>query len=127
MGVPSVRGESLPNQWRFHRLWGTFLADVVIQMLGTDYARVLRAIYAFAQFCLESVNGDRKYERVYTRGFLLSFGHIVNLGSAPASAELLCKFINLRLGRVSSKKHIHLSTISAIPESCSTGGENICI
>ncbi|KAK0587652.1 hypothetical protein LWI29_026434 [Acer saccharum] len=30
-------------------LWGTLLADVVIQMLGTDYARVLRAIYAFAQ------------------------------------------------------------------------------
>ncbi|XP_044465065.1 uncharacterized protein LOC123195444 isoform X3 [Mangifera indica] len=30
-------------------MWGTFLADVVIQMLGTDYARVLRAIYAFAQ------------------------------------------------------------------------------
>lgn len=33
----------------FSRLWGTFLADVVIQMLGTDYARVLRAIYAFAE------------------------------------------------------------------------------
>lgn len=31
------------------RLWGTFLADVVIQMLGTDYARILQAIYAFAQ------------------------------------------------------------------------------
>ncbi|KAK9199729.1 hypothetical protein WN944_014922 [Citrus x changshan-huyou] len=31
------------------KLWGTFLADVVIQMLGTDYARILRAIYAFAQ------------------------------------------------------------------------------
>ncbi|KAJ6824422.1 uncharacterized protein M6B38_381200 [Iris pallida] len=30
-------------------LWGKFLADIVIQMLGTDYARVLRAIYAFAQ------------------------------------------------------------------------------
>ncbi|KAK9278312.1 hypothetical protein L1049_027877 [Liquidambar formosana] len=30
-------------------MWGTFLADVVIQMLGTDYARILRAIYAFAQ------------------------------------------------------------------------------
>ncbi|KAI3724276.1 hypothetical protein L2E82_36048 [Cichorium intybus] len=30
-------------------LWGTFLADIVIQMLGTDYARILRAIYAFAQ------------------------------------------------------------------------------
>ncbi|XVE63960.1 hypothetical protein DITRI_Ditri07aG0062500 [Diplodiscus trichospermus] len=29
--------------------WGTFLADVVIQMLGTDYARILRAIYGFAQ------------------------------------------------------------------------------
>lgn len=30
-------------------MWGTFLADVAIQMLGTDYARILRAIYAFAQ------------------------------------------------------------------------------
>lgn len=30
-------------------VWGTFLADVVIQMLGTDYSRILRAIYAFAQ------------------------------------------------------------------------------
>ncbi|XP_048130861.1 uncharacterized protein LOC115748691 isoform X1 [Rhodamnia argentea] len=30
-------------------LWGTFLADMVIQMLGTDYARILRAIFAFAQ------------------------------------------------------------------------------
>ncbi|KAJ8753701.1 hypothetical protein K2173_026377 [Erythroxylum novogranatense] len=30
-------------------MWGMFLADVVIQMLGTDYARILRAIYAFAQ------------------------------------------------------------------------------
>ncbi|KAG8488104.1 hypothetical protein CXB51_018279 [Gossypium anomalum] len=32
--------------------WGTFLADVVIQMLGTDYARILRAIYGFAQVLL---------------------------------------------------------------------------
>ncbi|CAI9285637.1 unnamed protein product [Lactuca saligna] len=30
-------------------LWGTLLADIVIQMLGTDYARILRAIYAFPQ------------------------------------------------------------------------------
>jgi uncharacterized protein YaaW (UPF0174 family) len=30
-------------------LWGTFLADVVIRSLGTDYARVIRAIFAFAQ------------------------------------------------------------------------------
>ncbi|KAG5535820.1 hypothetical protein RHGRI_023550 [Rhododendron griersonianum] len=34
-------------------LWGIFLADVVIQMLGTDYARILRAIYAFAQSPLD--------------------------------------------------------------------------
>ncbi|CAL1406162.1 unnamed protein product [Linum trigynum] len=33
-------------------MWGTLLADVVIQMLGTDYARVLPAIYAFAQIRL---------------------------------------------------------------------------
>lgn len=38
-------------------LWGTFLADVVIQMLGTDYARVLRAIYAFAQIRLTRTYG----------------------------------------------------------------------
>lgn len=30
-------------------MWGTFLADIFIQMIGTDYARILRAIYAFAQ------------------------------------------------------------------------------
>ncbi|KAL0927124.1 hypothetical protein M5K25_001283 [Dendrobium thyrsiflorum] len=38
-------------------LWGTFLADVVIQSLGTDYARVLRAIYAFAQIRLTRTYG----------------------------------------------------------------------
>eukprot|EP00262_Sarcandra_glabra_P007333 TRINITY_DN20052_c0_g1_i1.p1 TRINITY_DN20052_c0_g1~~TRINITY_DN20052_c0_g1_i1.p1 ORF type:complete len:371 (+),score=36.46 TRINITY_DN20052_c0_g1_i1:183-1295(+) len=38
-------------------LWGTFLADVVIQMLGTDYARILRAIYAFAQIRLTRTYG----------------------------------------------------------------------
>ncbi|XP_078444717.1 uncharacterized protein LOC144713872 isoform X2 [Wolffia australiana] len=38
-------------------LWGTFLADVVIQMLGTDYARVLRAIYAFALIRLTKAPG----------------------------------------------------------------------
>ncbi|CAI9113279.1 OLC1v1013852C1 [Oldenlandia corymbosa var. corymbosa] len=30
-------------------LWGFLVADVVKQMAGTDYARILRAIYAFAQ------------------------------------------------------------------------------
>ncbi|CAH9142460.1 unnamed protein product [Cuscuta epithymum] len=30
-------------------LWGTFIADIFIQMIGTDYARILRAIFAFAQ------------------------------------------------------------------------------
>lgn len=30
-------------------VWGTLLADIVIQMLGTDYVRILQAIYAFAQ------------------------------------------------------------------------------
>ncbi|KAM0952839.1 hypothetical protein DsansV1_C02g0017611 [Dioscorea sansibarensis] len=38
-------------------LWGTFLADVVIQNLGTDYARILRAIYAFAQIRLTRTYG----------------------------------------------------------------------
>ncbi|RWR75136.1 transmembrane 9 superfamily member 3-like protein isoform X1 [Cinnamomum micranthum f. kanehirae] len=38
-------------------LWGTFLADVVIQMIGTDYARILRAIYAFAQIRLTRTYG----------------------------------------------------------------------
>lgn len=31
------------------RMWGTLLADIVIQMLGTDYARIVQAIYAIAQ------------------------------------------------------------------------------
>ncbi|TQD69774.1 hypothetical protein C1H46_044693 [Malus baccata] len=38
-------------------LRGTFLADVVIQMLGTDYARILRAIYAFAQVLIFPPSG----------------------------------------------------------------------
>ncbi|KAL4196033.1 hypothetical protein AMTRI_Chr04g181330 [Amborella trichopoda] len=38
-------------------LWGTFLADVVIQMIGTDYSRILRAIYAFAQIRLTRTYG----------------------------------------------------------------------
>ncbi|XP_077230443.1 uncharacterized protein LOC143863609 isoform X2 [Tasmannia lanceolata] len=38
-------------------MWGTFLADVVIQMIGTDYARILRAIYAFAQIRLTRTYG----------------------------------------------------------------------
>lgn len=47
-------------------LWGTFLADVVIQMLGTDYARILRAIYAFAQIRITRTyrlpsDGDREF------------------------------------------------------------------
>ncbi|KAA8537198.1 hypothetical protein F0562_029670 [Nyssa sinensis] len=35
-------------------LWGTILADVVIRMLGTDYARILQADYAFAQILYHS-------------------------------------------------------------------------
>ena len=34
---------------RLVSLWGTFLADLVVQSLGPDYARVLRAIYTVAQ------------------------------------------------------------------------------
>ncbi|XP_057545367.1 uncharacterized protein LOC130824393 isoform X2 [Amaranthus tricolor] len=30
-------------------VWGTFLADIVIQMLGTDYIRILQAINVFSQ------------------------------------------------------------------------------
>lgn len=33
-------------------MWGTLLADIVIQMLGTDNARIVQAIYAFAQIRL---------------------------------------------------------------------------
>lgn len=47
-------------------LWGTFLADVVIQMLGTDYARILRAIYAFAQIRI-----TRTYNTASDEGQLL--------------------------------------------------------
>lgn len=42
-------------------MWGTLLADIVVQMLGTDYVRIVQAIYAFAQVkfsfshCLVSV------------------------------------------------------------------------
>lgn len=38
-------------------LWGTFLADIVIRATGTDYARVVRAIYAFAQIRLTRTYG----------------------------------------------------------------------
>lgn len=38
-------------------LWGTFLADIVIRAAGTDYARVVRAIYAFAQIRLTRTYG----------------------------------------------------------------------
>ncbi|KAL2461887.1 hypothetical protein Adt_45307 [Abeliophyllum distichum] len=38
-------------------MWGTLLADVVIQMLGTDYARILRAVYAFAQIRIYRSHG----------------------------------------------------------------------
>ncbi|KMZ73837.1 hypothetical protein ZOSMA_13G00380 [Zostera marina] len=38
-------------------LWGTLLADVMKQMLGTDYARILRAIYAFTQIRLLRTHG----------------------------------------------------------------------
>lgn len=38
-------------------LWGTFLADIVIRSAGTDYARVVRAIYAFAQIRLTRTYG----------------------------------------------------------------------
>ncbi|XP_078180068.1 uncharacterized protein LOC144574088 isoform X1 [Carex rostrata] len=41
-------------------MWGTLLADVVIQMLGTDYARIVRAIYAFAQIRLTRTNFWRR-------------------------------------------------------------------
>lgn len=40
-------------------VWGTFLADVVIQMLGTDYIRILQAIYAFAQIRILRRHGLR--------------------------------------------------------------------
>lgn len=38
-------------------MWGTLLADIAIQSLGTDYARVVRAIYAFAQIRLTRTYG----------------------------------------------------------------------
>ncbi|KAG0583487.1 hypothetical protein KC19_3G140200 [Ceratodon purpureus] len=43
-------------------LWGTFLADVVIRSIGTDYARVVRAIYAFAQIRLSRTYGWTRAE-----------------------------------------------------------------
>lgn len=41
-----------------YRMWGTLLADLVIQMLETDYARILRAIYAFAQVLISYVGNS---------------------------------------------------------------------
>eukprot|EP00850_Spirogloea_muscicola_P012103 SM000077S21577 [mRNA] locus=s77:281747:285134:+ [translate_table: standard] len=41
-------------------LWGTFLADVVLQAVGTDYARVVRAIFALAQIRLTRTYGWTK-------------------------------------------------------------------
>ncbi|KAH7307328.1 hypothetical protein KP509_22G054600 [Ceratopteris richardii] len=41
-------------------LWGTFLADIVIKSVGTDYARVVKAIYAFAQIRLLRTYGWTK-------------------------------------------------------------------
>lgn len=38
-------------------LWGTFLADIVIRASDTDYARIVRAIYAFAQIRLTRTYG----------------------------------------------------------------------
>ncbi|KAK1314608.1 hypothetical protein QJS10_CPA06g02244 [Acorus calamus] len=38
-------------------LWGMLLADIVIQMMGTDYARILQAITAFAQIRLTRTYG----------------------------------------------------------------------
>lgn len=43
-------------------LWGTFLADIVIRSIGTDYARVVRAIYAFAQIRLSRTYGWTRVE-----------------------------------------------------------------
>ncbi|KAL1541975.1 hypothetical protein AAHA92_26122 [Salvia divinorum] len=40
-------------------MWGTLLADVFIQMLGTDYARILRAIYAIAQIRIYRSTHDK--------------------------------------------------------------------
>ncbi|XP_024364602.1 uncharacterized protein [Physcomitrium patens] len=43
-------------------LWGTFLADMLIRSIGTDYARVVRAIYAFAQIRLSRTYGWTRVE-----------------------------------------------------------------
>lgn len=75
----------------FGRLWGTFLADVVIQMIGTDYARILRLIYAFAQVTC----------------YMTSF-HIHQFLNAHSSIKIL--FLQIRLTRtygwVSNKNHL---------------------
>ncbi|KAF2916436.1 uncharacterized LOC9269015 [Oryza sativa Japonica Group] len=43
-------------------MWGTLLADIVIQMLGTDYARIVQAIYAFAQIRLTRTSYIESHE-----------------------------------------------------------------
>lgn len=45
-------------------LWGTFLAEVVIRSVGTDYARVVKAIYAFAQIRLLRTYGWTQAEEM---------------------------------------------------------------
>lgn len=45
-------------------LWGTFLADIVIRSVGTDYARVVKAIYAFAQIRLLRTYGWTQAEQL---------------------------------------------------------------
>lgn len=39
-------------------LWGAFFADIALQSLGTDYARIVRAIYTIAQVSQEQHCGS---------------------------------------------------------------------
>ncbi|CAM8918664.1 unnamed protein product [Rhodiola kirilowii] len=63
-------------------MWGTLLADVVIQMLGTDYARILRAIYAFAQdlVCSDLHGMVTSVGRIM---YMLAVAQLLPLPSAP--------------------------------------------
>lgn len=61
-------------------MWGTLLADVVIQMLGTDYARIVRAIYAFAQvWIFICTDQELPYQVLYQLSCLL-LGLLVETG-----------------------------------------------
>jgi hypothetical protein len=71
-----------------HRMWGTLLADTVIQMLGTDYARIVQAIYAFAQVNLTLFHYLVFFHARHVNWSIASLIHIMSLTDPSDSNEL---------------------------------------